>query len=355
MIDIYDEVGYIKEVLEHGFSEKWERDATLLVKYYKSQVPPMKKSEVKQIIKRKCEKYVAGYNENTTYKRINKIIDTTWKNWKVDKKDPEKSSKLREIRSVEMSREVLNWFLNLDQYTISEELKQELKLHRDKVSVSTTPININRAKYLFTLYIWTRVQENYLSRPNVHYLKKYQKKFKQDAGLKQSFNMQRERNLLYDLGFIYINHALGIEATFMQGEVFQTPITDENRVVISGEDLYFCGYWLEKQKFGSFICEHCGKETAYKSNKPGAKKRKYCESCSALLRDGTTLGSKETKIAGVCADCGKSVPNVSKYSSKICLCSACKEARRAETQRKYREKQKMEQLENDGNQQVTYT
>ena len=49
MIDIYDEIGYIKEVLEHGLSDKWERDATLLVRYYKTL--GMKKSEVRRNLK----------------------------------------------------------------------------------------------------------------------------------------------------------------------------------------------------------------------------------------------------------------------------------------------------------------
>ena len=51
MIDIYDEVGYIKTVLQDGLSEKWERDATLLTRYYKSQGE--KKSEVKKKLKEK--------------------------------------------------------------------------------------------------------------------------------------------------------------------------------------------------------------------------------------------------------------------------------------------------------------
>ena len=32
MIDIYDEVGYIGNVLQNGFSSKWQRDATLLIR-----------------------------------------------------------------------------------------------------------------------------------------------------------------------------------------------------------------------------------------------------------------------------------------------------------------------------------
>ena len=53
MIDIYDEYGYIKNILRDGFSNKWERDAILLVRYYK--IEGKKKSEVKKLILEKCE------------------------------------------------------------------------------------------------------------------------------------------------------------------------------------------------------------------------------------------------------------------------------------------------------------
>ena len=45
MIDIYDEVGYIKNILVSGISEKWERDAILLSRFYKAQ--GFKKAEIK--------------------------------------------------------------------------------------------------------------------------------------------------------------------------------------------------------------------------------------------------------------------------------------------------------------------
>lgn len=45
MIDIYDEVGYIKNILVNGVSEKWERDTILLTRFYKTQ--GLKKSEIK--------------------------------------------------------------------------------------------------------------------------------------------------------------------------------------------------------------------------------------------------------------------------------------------------------------------
>ena len=75
-----------------------------------------------------------------------------------------------------------------------------------------------RAKYLFTLYVWTKIQENYLSRPNIHYLEKYNKKLRNDADLKPSFSLTKERNVLFDLGFIDINHGLGVIPIFMDKE-----------------------------------------------------------------------------------------------------------------------------------------
>ena len=163
-------------------------------------------------------------------------------------------------------------------------------------------MNWQRTKYLFTLYIWTKVQEHYLDKPNMHYLKQYYKRFKEDADLKTSFNMQRERDLLYDLGYIYVNFALGIDATFIRdNDVFRTPITDKNKVVLKGEDLYKCGYWLEKQKMGSFICQNCGKEFAHYSKNKQEMGRKYCKECSEIVRhNNNNLVTKEI----TCVDCG---------------------------------------------------
>jgi len=138
---------------------------------------------------------------------------------------------------------------------LTNEEVEAFKVKRPKISIKKNkPLSWNRTKYLFTLYIWTKVQENYLDKPNMHYLKKYNKRFQEDADLKPSFSMQRERDFLYDLGYININYALGIDVKFIENEIFNTEITDKNRVIISGEDLYKCGYWLEKQKMGSFIC-----------------------------------------------------------------------------------------------------
>ena len=55
-------------------------------------------------------------------------------------------------------------------------------------------------------------------------------------------------------------------------------------MVLKGEDLYKCGYWLEKQKMGSFICQNCGKEFAHYSKSKQEMGRKYCKKCSEIVR-----------------------------------------------------------------------
>ncbi len=230
-----------------------------------------------------------------------------------------------------MPREVVDWFLGLeDNVVLTDEEVAVLKQKRPKVTIKNNVINWQRTKYLFTLYVWTKIQENYLDRPNMHYLKQYYKRFKEDANLKTSFNMQRERDLLFDLGYIYINYALGIDATFINdNEVFQTPITDENRVVLKGEDLYKCGYWLEKQKMGSFICQNCGKEFAHYTRSAREQGRKHCKECADKIDNKKK--NIDYKII-VCTNCGEQV-KISKYDNKTCRCIECEEQHRKEYSR----------------------
>lgn len=294
----------------------------------------IKKSEVKNRIREKCERSRAFYYDHrVNYKRLNKIVETAWK----------KEVPLREIRQVEIAQEVLDWFLCLeDSVILTDEEVEAFKVKRPKISIKKNkPINWNRTKYLFTLYIWTKVQQNYLDKPNMHYLKKYNKRFQEDADLKPSFSMQRERDFLYDLGYININYALGIDAKFIENEVFNTEITDKNRIVISGEDLYKCGYWLEKQKMGSFVCQHCGKEFAHYTKSRQEKGRKYCKQCAKIVANDVVL-NLDYKIIK-CIDCGE-VFKVSKKDTKTCRCDECQEKNSSEKhrlrQQKYREKLK---------------
>lgn len=340
MIDIYDEMGHIKEVLEHGTTPKhWERDGRLLARYYRDL--GMKKSEVKKIIKEKCAKYGGeGYDSNVNYKRVNNFVDKIFKK----DKDGNYKDKIREIKEVVITQDVVDWFLGLEtSFELTDEQIELEKQRRPKVSVKRFPMNFNRIKYLFTLYIWTKVQENYLDRPNVHYLKKYNKRFKEDADLKQAFNMTNERNFLYDLGFIDINHAIGIIVTFIDKyDVFKIPVTEENKVILTGEDMYKCGYWLLKQKMGSFVCQNCGREFAYYTNSKNERKtRKYCKDCANLLGYNKHPNKKEKDIA-LCTICGKwkTIETIDGKIPNPFICEKCKKdifrSEKTEYMREYR-------------------
>lgn len=328
MVDIYDEIGHIKNVLSQGPSPtKWERDAKLLARFYASE--GMKKSEAKQILTKKCETYCKEtFNRFRDYKRLNKAIDEAYKMNKQGKP-------LRAIKELVISKEVLDWFLGLeDNFEISEEQAKEIALNR-KVRVKSKPLNFARIRMLFTFYIWTLVQTDYVNVPNVHYLKGNMKRFKLDGDLPTGFSVNKEKNVLRDLGFLYINNKQGIDPVFIKEyDVFQIPITDENRVVITGDDMYNCGIWLEKQKFGYFVCENCGKEFPYKGKGKGEKKRKYCEDCYKILyRKKTPLVSNDKKDR-ICVDCGKSFTVIKENNWKTIRCLDCREKRRKELQHK---------------------
>lgn len=340
MIEIYDEMGHIKNVLEHGLdSANWERDGRLLARYYRDE--GVKKAEVKKIVKEKCERYGGdNYDKNSSFKRINKFVDQIFKK----DSDGTYKDKIREIKEIVITKDVVDWFLGLEKnFVLTDEQVEIEKKRRPKVSVKKNPMNFNRIKYLFTLFIWTKVQENYLERPNIHYLKAYSTRFKEDADLKKSsFNMTNERNFLYDLGFIDINHGLGIITTFMDKyDVFKIPVTEKNKVIIKGDDMYYCGYWLLKQKMGSFVCQRCGKEFAHYNFSPQEKKRKYCKECSAMVFHEVDIREPQ-KYTLQCVDC-KKIKNVElKECPEVFVCEDCKKKRREAMNRdrvkKYRDK-----------------
>ena len=332
MIEIYDEEGYIKEVIEHGLSsDRWMRDLTLLVRYWKGEGKEVyiSKKRVKDKAREKCQRYVRGWNDNIHYKNFNTVFEAAWKN-----KEP-----LRKIKSIEFTEDVLNWFLGLESLEISEDKVKELKAVRPKVTIKKQVMNERRVRFLFTLFVWSKIQENYLEKYNMHYLRGYEKKFKKNADLNSSFNLKNERNLLFDLGYININHALGIDAIFMNNDVFKIPVTDENRIVLSGEDLYNCGYWLEKQKYGYYVCQNCGKEVLKKNRPKGGRPNKYCPDCMKKIIDGVTLDLKEERVESVCEICGREIGKISKYAPKK-MCYQCRDKLRSDAQKKYREMHK---------------
>ena len=60
------------------------------------------------------------------YKRLNKVIDNAWK----------KEVPLREIREIVIPKEVVDWFLNLEESVVlTDEQVQELKEKRPKVTI----------------------------------------------------------------------------------------------------------------------------------------------------------------------------------------------------------------------------
>lgn len=323
MIDIYDELGYIKNVISNGLSQKWERDAILLVRYYKME--GVKKAEAKKRIQQKCEEAAhrpenpITYNHLVSYKRLNKIVDGAWK----------KEVPLRAIHGVTIPQEVIDWFLHLETDTLlTDDEVNYYKKRRPTISIRhNNPMNWNRVKYLFTLYIWTKIQENYLDRPQMHYLKKYYKRFKEDANLPASFSMQKERDFLYDLGYIDLNYALGIETSFIEKyDIFKTPVTESNAVFIpTGEppegDLYNPGYWLEKQKMGKFTCQCCGKEFAHYTRSSREQARMYCKTCADKIGHGKTAIDEKVIF---CIDCGVEV-RINKYDNKTCRCPECQQ------------------------------
>lgn len=325
MIDIYNEIGYVKDILQNGLdTNNWTRDVKLLVRYYK-QEEGLKKKDIKPLVLEKC-KELPFYNHLMYYKKLNKAIDMAYK----------KDEPLRDIDEIIIAKEVLDWFINLDKFEISKEKVKELKEKRPGVKITTHPMNLNRIKMLFTLYIWTKIQEKYLEKPNMHYLNNFIKKFKEESGVSSGFAVKKERDLLHDLGFIYVNFALGIDITFSRDFlVFNTIITKDNMVMLKGDDLYHPGYFLEKQKMGCFVCQNCGKEIAYKGKGKGEKSRKYCDNCSKELHTvAKTNGSSYTRI---CADCGNEF-TVDNPKSKQRFCWSCKTKRNHANKKKYDEK-----------------
>lgn len=322
MVDIYDELGHIKNILANGIDDmKWQRDASLLAKFYAE--TGVKKSEAKKIIREKCEKYSKNYNHIQYFKKLNKIVDTSYKEIKDGKQ-------IRHITEVVISQEVLDWFLGLENnFTISDEKKNEIEKNR-KAKIGNKPLIFNRVKMLFTLYIWTLIQADYVNVPNVHYLKKYMAKFKKDADLPKTFSINKEKNILYDLGLLYVNGSQGIDVIFVRDnhDVFGKEITKDNKIVIAGEDLYNCGLWLEKKKYGSYICQNCGKEFSFKGKGRGEKSRKYCDDC---LKQLYPIKNETTRI---CVDCGIEF-KVTKMDTKSIRCSNCQEEHRREIKRDY--------------------
>ena len=264
-----------------------------------------------------------------------------WKDWKIDKEHPEKSSKLRKIKQIEFSREVLDWFLGLEENVVLTPTEREKLQERHTMKISEHPVKFLRVKYLFTLFVWSKIQESYLENYNVHYLKKFTQKFRRDGDVGQSFSFMYEKELMSDLGFIEVNRASGIKAVFMDLPVFQIPVTDKNRILLGGDDLYNCGYWLKKQRNGYFICQNCGKEIANdkKPNGKGGRPPKYCKECAESIKNNT-------KVEVHCAECGRLIEHKSTIIRIRELCPICQARKNQEAKNLYLSEKKKDKPKN---------
>ena len=304
----------------------------LLVKYWKSQ--GYSKKQVKEWCIDKCVKYVKNFNPIKDGPDLKKSIDKVWRDWKTKGDNP---SKLREIDYVEFSKEVLDWFLGLeDNFIITEEERKRINELRAPTKVKRTPMNFNRIKVLFTLYIWSLIQKEYMAGGwNYFNLDDWYPKLKKDSDLPTSYNILNERNILEDLGFLKTTekNVDVILELFDKFDVFNIDVTDKNRIRLEGEDLYNCGYWLAKQKYGTFICENCGKEFVKKKISKN-NILKYCSKCAKELKNHT----QETKF---CINCGAELEYGIFVHRKRDRCPLCQREYRKEQDRLRKIKRKV--------------
>ena len=306
----------------------------LLVKYWKSQ--GYSKKQVKEWCIDKCVKYVKNFNPIKDGPDLKKSIDKVWRDWKTKRDNP---SKLREIDYVEFSKEVLDWFLGLeDNFIITDEERKRINELRAPTKVKRTPMNFNRIKVLFTLYIWSLIQKEYMAGGwNYFNLDDWYPKLKKDSDLPTSYNILNERNILEDLGFLKTTekNVDVILELFDKFDVFNIEVADKNRIRLEGEDLYNCGLWLKKQKFDWFICEECGR-VVFEIKSHLGPKRRYCKKCALKLKNEAALRPK------FCVDCGKELEIKANMKIRRYRCPECQEKRRREMEHERYERKKLD-------------
>ena len=178
----------------------WRKDLALLVKYFKSQNPRPKKSKIKEELIEKCVRYVPDFDKIQDAPKTKAYIDKVWREWKVDGDNP---STLRIINHIDITKEELDWFLNLSEsFTIDNDLKLSIQEKRFPAKIGNHPMTFTRVKFLFTLFIWTKIQNEYMGYGIYHDLDSCKAKLRKDADLPASFNILNERNILEDLGFV---------------------------------------------------------------------------------------------------------------------------------------------------------
>lgn len=307
MLKNLDEIKKLKEILENGFSEDWKNEVRILTKHLKLQ--GVKKSKIKEQIKEKLEKEVMEYNKFTMFKKVNNIIDKAWKDDKP----------LRQIKQITIPKATVDWFLALEGKKIPKETILSIKAKKS-TKVIEKFWNWNRVKMLWTLYVWSKIQQQYSDFWEYVAVEREVGYFRDCAGLPEKYKVVQESNNLHDLGMVKISSKRQLELLFLE-ELPQ----DGDMLTLTGQDMVHCGYWLEKQKMGSFICEKCGKEIAV-TNTTG-RKRKYCPDCTS------TKGT----IKAICIDCGKMFEKSAK-ATKTCRCAKCQKERDKERKRRSKSK-----------------
>ena len=187
-------------------------------------------------------------------------------------------------------------------------------------------MTFNRIKVLFTLYIWSLIQKEYMNGGwNYFNLDGWYPKLKKDSDLPTSYNILNERNILEDLGFLKTTekNVDVILELFDKFDVFNIEVTDKNRIRLEGEDLYNCGHWLRKQKYDWFVCEECGAIAFEKRKELGGRPRRYCKKCALKLKN-------HFKEDGFCVECGKPLKITYMRKYKTCRCASCQEKRNEE-------------------------
>lgn len=302
MLKNLDEITKLQEILENGFSTDWKNEVRILTKYLKSK--GIRKCKIKEQIKEKLENEVEEYNKFTMFDIVNNIIDKAWKDDKP----------LRQITQITIPKATVDWFLALEGKKIPRETIDAIRAKK-ATKVIEKFWNWNRVKMLWTLYVWSKIQQQYSDFWQNVAVEREVGYFRECAGLPEKYKVVQESNNLNDLGMVKISSKRKIELLFLA----QLP-QDGDMVTISGQDMVKCGYWLEKQKKGSYICQKCGKEIAV-TNTTG-RKRKYCPDCTS------TKGT----IQAICIDCGKVFDKPAK-ATKTCRCYKCQEIRDKELKR----------------------
>lgn len=243
------------------------------------------------------------------FNTVNNIIDKAWKDDKP----------LRQITQITIPKATVDWFLALEGKKIPKETIDAIKAKK-ATKVIEKFWNWNRVKMLWTLYVWSKIQQQYSDFWQHVAVEREVGYFRECAGLPEKYKVVQESNNLNDLGKVRISSKRKLELLFLE----QLPY-DGDMVTLTGQDMVKCGYWLEKQKKGSYICQKCGKEIAV-TNSTG-RKRKYCPECTKAK--GT--------IQAVCIDCGK-VFNKPAKATKTCRCYSCQAERDRERKRRSKSK-----------------